>query len=151
MTVLDFLALGSSLSVRGFSHFVPSEQAFVRGYVSLLANIAAHLAEARYGELDALRAGVDAYLADCGDEAKLEARRDETRRGYGPPLPSEPRPEALLPDFWPAFWERAEEVEDAVDPRPHGQKRILAVPIGGRTIALGHRSSPATRGQLDPK
>ena len=41
----------------------------------------------------------------------LEARRDETRIGYGPPLPSEPRPEALLPDFWPAFWERAEEVE----------------------------------------
>ena len=41
----------------------------------------------------------------------LEARRDETRRGYGPPLPSIPHPEALLPDFWPAFWERAEETE----------------------------------------
>ena len=41
----------------------------------------------------------------------LEARRDEKRLGYGPPLPSEPRPEALLPNFWPAFWERAEEVE----------------------------------------
>ena len=41
----------------------------------------------------------------------LEARRDEQRLGYGPPLPSEPQPEALLPNFWPAFWERAEEVE----------------------------------------
>ena len=41
----------------------------------------------------------------------LEARRDEKQRGYGPPLPSEPQPEALLPDFWPAFWERAEETE----------------------------------------
>ena len=41
----------------------------------------------------------------------LEARRDETRIGYGPPLPSDPRPEALLPNFWPAFWERAEETE----------------------------------------
>ena len=29
----------------------------------------------------------------------LEARRDETRRGYGPPLPSEPKPEALEPDY----------------------------------------------------
>ena len=37
------------------------------------------------------------------------SRRAATRRGaaYGPPLPSEPKPEALLPDFWPAFWNMA--------------------------------------------
>ena len=62
----------------------------------------------------------------------LEARRDETRRGYGPPLPSAPEPEALLPNFWPAFWERAAEVElhCSLQHKPPTRRRLAGLFLG---------------------
>ena len=62
----------------------------------------------------------------------LEARRSEKLLGYGPPLPSEPQPEAVLPDFWPAFWKRAEEkeVHCSLQHKPPNRRRLEGLFLG---------------------